>query len=322
VNLHGFVVEFWPSTVDGLVIGFIYALFALGYTMVYGVLKLINFAHSEIFMIGTVAMYELLTVLDVHRAPSGAALVGLLLLGAATAMAASGLGALLLEQIAYRPLRRRGASRLAALISAIGMSFALQETFALFVLSKGHPTNAKRDSVPFTSIMGHDVLFNIGRAQVTSDDLLVVITGLVMMVALDRLVGTTRLGRGIRAVAQDPETATLMGVDLDRVIMYTFVIGGLMAGVAATLFDVHYGYTAYNIGQLPGIKAFTAAVLGGIGNLRGALLGGLFIGLLEFYGSSIFGTQWQNPVVFLVLVVVLLFRPTGILGESLARARA
>jgi branched-chain amino acid transport system permease protein len=322
VKVHSFVVEFWPSTVDGLVIGFIYALFALGYTMVYGVLKLINFAHSEIFMIGTVAMYELLTALGIHRAPSGAALVGLLVLSAATAMAASGLGALLLEQIAYRPLRRRGASRLAALISAIGMSFALQEIFALFVLSKGHPSNSKRDSVPFTSIMGHDVLFHIGKAQVTSDDILVVVTGIVMLVALDRLVGNTRLGRGIRAVAQDPETAILMGVDLDRIIMYTFVIGGLMAGVAATLFDVHYGYTAYNIGQLPGIKAFTAAVLGGIGNLRGALLGGLFIGLLEFYGASLFGTQWQNPVVFVVLVVVLLFRPTGILGESLARARA
>jgi branched-chain amino acid transport system permease protein len=322
VNFHSFVVEFWPSTVDGLVIGFIYALFALGYTMVYGVLKLINFAHSEIFMIGTVAMYELLTVLDIHKAENGASLIGILLLSAATAMAASGLAALILERIAYRPLRRRGASRLAALISAIGMSFALQEIFALFVLSKGHPSNAKRDSVPFAELMGHHVLFHIGRAQVTSDDVLVVGTGLVMMIALDRLVGTTRLGRGIRAVAQDPETATLMGVDLDRVIMYTFVIGGLMAGVAAALFDVHYGYTAYNIGQLPGIKAFTAAVLGGIGNLRGALLGGLFIGLLEFYGSSLFGTQWQNPVVFLVLVVVLLFRPTGILGESLARARA
>jgi branched-chain amino acid transport system permease protein len=321
LHFNSFVSEFWPSTVDGLVLGFIYALFALGYTMVYGVLKLINFAHSEVFMVGTVAMYGTLNAFHINRAPGGFALAGLLVVCAVAAMAASGATALFLERVAYRPLRRRGSSRLAALISAIGMSFALQEIFALWVLSHGHPSQAKRDTVAFTSIMGHAVLFRIGRAEITSDDVLVIVAGIVMMVALDRLVGTTRLGRGIRAVAQDPETAVLMGVDLDRVIMYTFLIGGLMAGVAATLFDVHYAYTAYSIGQLPGIKAFTAAVLGGIGNLRGALLGGLSIGLLEFYGSSIFGTQWENPVVFIVLVVVLLFRPTGILGESLARAR-
>lgn len=322
MSLHSFVTQFWPSTVDGLVIGSIYALFALGYTMVYGVLKLINFAHSEVFMVGTVAVYGMLSLLSVHNPPGGAALIGVLVLCALAAILASGGTAVILEQVAYRPLRRRGSSRLAALISAIGMSFALQEIFALWVLSKGHPSQAKRDPVPFTQVMGHDVLFSVGPAQITSDDVLVVVASLVMMLALDRVVGTTRLGRGIRAVAQDPETAILMGVDLDRVIMYTFLIGGAMAGVAAALFGIHYGYTAYDVGQLPGIKAFTAAVLGGIGNLRGALLGGLVIGLLEFYGASIFGTQWENPVVFLVLVVVLLFRPTGILGESLARARA
>ena len=322
MSLHSFVTQFWPSTVDGLVIGSIYALFALGYTMVYGVLKLINFAHSEVFMVGTVAVYGMLSLLSINNPPGGATLIGVLLICALAAILASGGTAIILERVAYRPLRRRGSSRLAALISAIGMSFALQEIFALWVLSKGHPSQAKRDSVPFTQVMGHDVLFSIGRAQITSDDVLVIVASLIMMVALDRLVGTTRLGRGIRAVAQDPETAILMGVDLDRVIMYTFLIGGAMAGVAAALFGIHYGYTAYDVGQLPGIKAFTAAVLGGIGNLRGALLGGLVIGLLEFYGASIFGTQWENPVVFVVLVVVLLFRPTGILGESLARARA
>ncbi len=315
MNFHSFVAEFWPSTIDGLVIGFIYSLFALGYTMVYGVLKLINFAHSEVFMIGTLGMLGVINVLNIHNPPGGVALVGLLLVCAIVAMAGSGGIAVLLERIAYRPLRRRGSSRLAALISAIGMSFALQEIAAIWILKR-------RDSRPLPAIMGHAVLFHVGKAQVTSDDVLVVVTGIIMLVGLDRLVGATRLGRGIRAVAQDPETATLMGVDLDRVIMYTFLIGGLMAGVAAVLFEIHYSYTQFNVGQLPGIKAFTAAVLGGIGNLRGALLGGLVIGLLEFYGSSIFGTEWQNPVVFLVLVVVLLFRPTGILGESLARARA
>jgi branched-chain amino acid transport system permease protein len=172
------------------------------------------------------------------------------------------------------------------------------------------------------NLMGHSTVFKIGSAAVTSDDLLVIITGVAMMILLDRLVATTKFGRGIRAVAQDPETSTLMGVNLDRVIVYTFLIGGLMAGVAATLYGVHYHQTRYDIGVLPGIKAFTAAVLGGIGNLRGALLGGLTIGLLEFYGSSLFGSQWEDVVVFVVLVVVLLFRPSGILGEELARARA
>jgi branched-chain amino acid transport system permease protein len=320
VSLHSFIVQFWPSTIDGLVVGSIYALFALGYTMVYGVLKLINFAHSEVFMVGTVAMYGVLVALDVKSAQTGAALVGLILLCVVTAMAASGLTAVFLERAAYRPLRRRGGSRLAALITAIGMSFALQEFFAIFVLGK--PSDPKRDPTPFVSIMNNTVLFNIGRGQVTTIDVLIVATGVIMMFALDRMVNTTRLGRGIRAVAQDPETSTLMGVNLDRVIMYTFLIGGLMAGIAATLWGIRYAFTAYNVGQLPGIRAFTAAVLGGIGNLRGALIGGLAIGLLQFYGASIFGTQWQDPVVFSVLVLVLLIRPTGILGESLARARA
>jgi branched-chain amino acid transport system permease protein len=321
LSFHNLVIQFWPSTVDGLVLGSIYALFALGYTMVYGVLKLINFAHGEVFMVGTVAMLGMLNLLNIHQTPGGLDLVGVILLCALVAMGASAGVAVLLERIAYRPLRRRGASRLAALISAIGMSFTLQEIFALWVLSNGHPSSPKRDPRTFPAIMGHSEVFAIGKAHVTPDDILVVAIGLMMMVALDRTVATTKLGRGIRAVAQDPETATLMGVNLDRVIMYTFLIGGLMAGVAATLFGIHYNYTSATIGQLPGITAFTAAVLGGIGNLRGALLGGLVIGLLQFYGASLFGSQWQDTVVFIVLPLVLLFRPTGLLGQRLERAR-
>jgi branched-chain amino acid transport system permease protein len=229
-------------------------------------------------------------------------------------MFASGGTALLLERVAYRPLRKRGASRLAALISAIGASFALQEIFAIWVVRR-------RDPIEIPTLMGQNVLFHLGVAQVTVDDVLVIATGILMMIGLDRLVARTRLGRGIRAVAQDPEVATMMGVNLDRIILYTFLIGGLMAGVAATLYDLHYHQTQYSVGQLPGLKAFTAAVLGGIGNLRGALLGGLLIGLVEFYGASIFGSQWRDPIVFIVLVLVLLFRPTSLLGESLQRAR-
>ena len=215
--------------------------------------------------------------------------------------------------MAYRPLRKRGSSRLAALISAIGASFFLQEAFGIWYT---------RNYSNFPPVLHRSILFHIGSASVTSDEAVVVVAALVMMVALERIVATTKLGLGIRALAQDPETATLMGVNVDRTIMYTFLLGGLMAGVAALLWGLRIGDTRFDIGQLPGLKAFTAAVLGGIGNLRGALLGGLVIGLLELYGSSIFGTQWENPIVFVVLVLVLLVRPTGILGESLARARA
>jgi branched-chain amino acid transport system permease protein len=313
LHLHSFVTEFWPSTIDGLALGSIYALFALGYTLVYGVLKLINFAHSEVFMVGTMTALGTLNLLGIHHEQTGFALVGVMLLMLIGAMIGSGGTALILERVAYRPLRRRGSSRLAALISAIGASFVLQEAFGIWY---------SRNYSNFPRVLHRSILFHIGSAPVTSDIAVVVVAALVMMVALERLVATTKLGRGIRALAQDPETATLMGVNVDRTIMYTFLLGGLMAGVAAMLYGVRFEETRFDIGQLPGLKAFTAAVLGGIGNLRGALVGGLVIGLLELYGSSIFGSQWENPIIFIVLVLVLLVRPTGILGESLARARA
>jgi branched-chain amino acid transport system permease protein len=313
LHLHSFVSEFWPSTIDGLTLGSIYALFALGYTLVYGVLKLINFAHSEVFMVGTMGALGTLHLFGIDHEETGVAIVGALALMVAGAMVSAGGTALVLERLAYRPLRRRGSSRLAALISAIGASFVLQQIFA---------TRFSLNYSNFPRLWHHSVLFHLGSAQVTNIDVLVVVAALVMMVALERLVAKTRLGRGIRALAQDPETATLMGVNVDRTIMYTFLLGGLMAGVAAMLWGVLFEQTRYDIGQLPGLKAFTAAVLGGIGNLRGALLGGLVIGLLELYGSSIFGSQWRDPIVFVVLVLVLLVRPTGLLGEALSRSRA
>ncbi|MGI8491351.1 MAG: branched-chain amino acid ABC transporter permease [Acidimicrobiales bacterium] len=304
--------EFWPSTIDGLTLGSIYALFALGYTMVYGVLKLINFAHSEVFMVGTFSSLFLLHDLGVHGPQHGAALLAVLVGCLVVAMAGSGLTALVIERVAYRPLRRRGASRLAALISAIGASFFLQEAFGKWY---------SRNYSNFPRVLHRVVWFHIGSGVVSNDEVLVVLGALTMMVALERTVAKTKLGRGIRAVAQDPETATLMGVNIDRTILYTFLLGGLMAGVAAMLWGVRIEQTRFDIGFLPGIKAFTAAVLGGIGNIRGALVGGVVIGLLELYGASIFGSQWRDPVVFVVLVAVLVFRPTGLLGESLSRTR-
>ncbi|MEA3019149.1 MAG: branched-chain amino acid transport system permease protein, partial [Actinomycetota bacterium] len=208
---------------------------------------------------------------------------------------------------------RRGASRLAALISAIGASLFLQELFARW---RG------RDLEAFPRILEKRQLFTFFGANVRADKVLVFVAALVMMLILERLVRTTRLGRGIRAVAQDPETATLMGVNIDRVVSATFLLGGIMAGAAGLLFMVFFENTSYNIGFVLGVKAFTAAVLGGIGHLRGALLGGLALGLIENYGASVWGSQWKDVIAFAVLVIVLMFRPTGLLGESLSRARA
>jgi branched-chain amino acid transport system permease protein len=222
-----FLIQFWGSTIDGLTLGSIYALIALGYTLVYGVLRLINFAHSEIFMIGTFAALFTVQAFGVSGAQTGFALVLVLAVATVAAMAASGGAAVLLERIAYRPLRRRGASRLAALISAIGASFFLQEAFALW---------QGRDFIPFPRVMEKTNLAEIGTGLIRSDKLLVFAAAIVMMLVLERFVNTTRLGRGIRATAQDPETAVLMGVNIDQVVMLTFLLGGAMAGVAATLY--------------------------------------------------------------------------------------
>jgi branched-chain amino acid transport system permease protein len=280
------------------------------------VLRLINFAHSEIFMIGTfgallATQWMGVTVTDpVHTGVAAA----LILLGAAVvAMAVSGTAAVLLERIAYRPLRRRGASRLAALISAIGASFFIQEVFARW---RG------RSFDPFPRVLEKQHLFTVFGADIRTDKIIVFVSSILMMVVLDRFVGRTRLGRGIRAVAQDPETAALMGVNIDRVITLTFLLGGIMAGAAGLLFVVFFENTVYNIGFVLGIKAFTAAVLGGIGNLRGALLGGLALGVIENYGGSVFGSQWKDVISFVLLVLVLMVRPTGLLGETLSKARA
>ncbi|MEV0399234.1 branched-chain amino acid ABC transporter permease [Actinoallomurus sp. NPDC050550] len=315
--------QFWPYTIDGLALGSIYALVALGYTMVYGVLRLINFAHSEIFMIGTFAVLGALHAFGMPANVGGFALVGLVLALAVVGGVASGGSAVILEYVAYRPLRRRGASRLAALISAIGASLFLQQLFARLVIPKAFNLPKEKGALP---VQGHFVhrsdVIHIGSFEVASDRFIVIVGAVLMMVALDLFVNRTKLGRGIRATAQDPETAVLMGVNIDRIVTATFALGGAMAGVAAALYMLRIEETKFDVGFLLGIKAFTAAVLGGIGNLRGALVGGIVLGVVEMWGSAVFGSEWQNVVAFSVLVLVLMFRPTGILGESLQQARA
>ena len=308
--------QFWPQTLDGLTLGAVYALIALGYTLVYGVLRLINFAHSEIFMIGVFASLFALHALGMEPADpekTGLALVGTLLFMTVVAMVVSGGVAVAIERVAYRPLRRRGAPRLAALITAIGISLFLQELFA---------ARYGRNLLGFPRVLEKTQLASLGGADIRTDKLLVIFGALVLMIALDRFVALSRLGKGIRATAQDPETAALMGVNIDRVVMLTFLLGGMLAGAAGALYGIFFESARYNIGFLPGIKAFTAAVLGGIGNIRGALVGGLALGLLENYGATVLGGQWKDVFAFSVLVLVLMFRPTGLLGESLGRARA
>jgi branched-chain amino acid transport system permease protein len=313
--------QFLPSTIGGLAIGGIYALVALGYTMVYGVLRLINFAHSEIFMIGSFAALSTFLVLGISTPLTGIALVGVLLLAMVVSGAVAGGAAVGLEVVAYRPLRKRNAPRLAALISAIGASLFLQEFFALFVIPNLFGGNGRVD-VAVPRIVDRDVLFSIGNADVRTDQVIVIIAALVVMVLLDQLVARTRIGRGIRATAQDPEAAVLMGVNIDTIVRLTFLLGGAMAGVAGLLYAMEFENLRFNIGFILGVKAFTAAVLGGIGNIRGALLGGVALGLVENWGAIFFGSQWKDVIAFIILVVVLLFRPTGILGESLQKARA
>jgi len=319
---------FWQLTIDGLAYGAIYALVAVGYTLVYGVLRLINFAHSEIFMLGMFGQYAVLMMLGFS--PSGnvyaegvvmtCVYLGIALIGG---MVVSGGAAVGLERLAYRPLRKRNAPSLVFLITAIGASFVLQE-FVHYILPQltGGELGGVNAQVPIR-LVAPEEQFKIFGAPVTNITLIILIAAFVLSLGTDTFVNRTKFGRGIRAVAQDPTTATLMGVSRERVIMLTFLLGGLLAGAAALLYTLKIpNGIIYSGGFILGIKAFCAAVLGGIGNLRGALLGGLILGVAENYGQVLFGAGWRDVVAFVLLILILMFRPTGILGESLARARA
>jgi branched-chain amino acid transport system permease protein len=317
-------------TVTGLRLGAIYAMVALGYTMVYGVLQLLNFAHSEVFMVGSFAgLYALSGIFGITQTahPNGVGglqlvfvLTGAILIGAL----ASGGTAVAMERVAYRPLRRRGATRLAYLITAIGVSLFLSNLFQLLDGQKhlglpfGWPKVAGAAPVGYPPVMGEhpEKVFSILGVTVDNQTILVIGVAVLMLILLDTFVRRTRAGRGIRSVAEDPETAGLMGVNINAIIVITFFIGGLMAGAAGVLYGIFFTQAQFNMGFIPGIKAFTAAVLGGIGNVRGAMLGGLLLGLIENLGVACVGTQWQQVISFVVLVLVLMFRPTGLLGEQ------
>ena len=331
-NLQSLIDNFFTLTITGIALGSVYALVALGYTMVYGVLQLINFAHSEVFMYGTFATLWTVYFLGGSAESGTASIIGILVVCLVVSMAVSGVVALLLERFAYRPLIKRNSPKLIVLISAIGASFVLSEAMGLrdqiagfFGLDDNLERYVARArdnrSLPF-EIPRAD-LFPVGDYTVNTTDVLVIVAAFVMMVVLDQFIRRSRLGRGVRAVAQDPESAALMGVNANRVVQVTFLAGGIMAGAAATLYMIRIGATKFDAGFILGVKAFTAAVMGGIGNLRGALLGGLVLGVAENYGSVLAGSSaWKDVVAFVLLVVILLFRPTGLLGESLGKARA
>jgi branched-chain amino acid transport system permease protein len=295
--------------VNGLVLGSVYALVALGYTMVYGILELINFAHGEVAMIG--AMVALATIGALGGAGvdlPGVAVVGLGLLAAIPACMLLGYG---IERIAYRPLRR--APRLAPLITAIGMSILLQNV-AMLVWG--------RQYIAFPPILPQGRHEFLG-ASITEVQIAIVALSLALMAGLVWLVYRTRLGRAMRATAQAPQVASLMGVNVDAVISTTFVLGSALAAVAGVMVSANYGLAHYYMGFLLGLKAFSAAVLGGIGNLPGAMLGGLLLGIIEALGAGyigdltggFLGSHYQDVFAFAVLILVLVFRPSGLLGE-------
>jgi len=310
--------------VDGIVLGFMYALIALGYTMVYGVLEFINFAHSEIFVLGAFVGVEILLGLQSagQLATIHPALILLLLIVAG--MVISGLAAMGLERVAYRPLY--GAPRLVPLISAIGASFFLQDALRLF---ESLWRNTFYLNYPTLDFLDHTISLT-SDLVVPLKSLLVVVTALIMLLGLHLFVNRTRVGSAIRAVAQDPDTASLMGIPVKRVISLTFFVGGAMGGLAGVLFGLHYSLVNPYSGFIPGMKAFTAAVLGGIGNIPGAMLGGMVLGLLEAFAASYlsiltngaFGAEYKDVFAFLALILILIFRPKGLLGETVREGRA
>jgi branched-chain amino acid transport system permease protein len=300
--------DFIVYTIAGLTLGSMYALIALGYTLVYGVLQLINFAHSEVFMVGAFGSYIAVDALVGGEGRQSGPMVMLVFAVGIVVGALAGAGtAWLLERVAYRPLRRRGAPKLAFLISAIGASFFLSQL-------AGKLFNRQKNN-SFPDFYDNKVLFSVGGAEVRLLQVIIVGGAIILMTFLDRLIQTTKLGRSVRAVAEDAPTAALMGINIDRTISRTFVIGGALGGAAGFLFGM-FSSLSYQMGFFPGTKAFAAAVLGGIG----AMLGGLTLGLVENWSVMFLDSRWTNVIAFAVLVLVLMFRPSGILGERLGRA--
>ena len=309
--------QFWSLTLAGISLGFIYVLVSLGYTMVYGVLRMINFANSEIFMWGTfgtiITSRDIFGYTQTSAPATGSKLALVLVTQLLMSMAIAGLTAIFVEYVAYRRLRAKGTNRLATLISAIGISIVLSELMRL--LTDSRPVGSPR-------VLEKIILTEVWGANIRLDTIVTIFAAALIYFLLERFVQLSRMGKAIRAVSMNEDAAKLMGVNLNRVITTTFLVGGLATGAAAFFYITVFEYSKFNIGFTMGMAAFTAAVLGGIGNIRGAFYGGLFLGLLEVYASAVLGTQWKAVTVFIVLVLVLLFKPNGLFGEAVQTTRA
>jgi len=295
----------------GLSNGLIFALVALGYTLVYGIIELINFAHGDLFMIGSmIALAQIAGIWHLSSATPPLVLVAVIALVIAVTMVVTAAINVTIERVAYRPLRN--APKLAPLISAIGMSYVLQNIANLIA----GPANKSIDNLfPTTNLLS---VFGITTISVTFQQVFVAIVTIPLLIALSWFVDRTRQGRAMRATAQDPDTAGLMGVDVNRTIALTFLIGGALAGAAGVVQILYNNVTVYNLGFRYGLNSFTAAVLGGIGNLQGAVLGALVLGQVNAFSDRYIAPAWTNAIVFGVLIAILVFRPTGLLGQQLA----
>lgn len=296
--------QFFQQLTNGLAVGGIYALIALGYTMVYGVLKLINFAHGDLFTIGAYLGLTLLTALELTDRIGP--LVGVLLL-AIMVMGLVGIVGIVLERTAYRPLRE--SPRLSAVVSALGASIFLQNTVMLIYGARFRVY--PQDILP-------KVVIDIFGMPVPMMRILILLTSVIMMLALYFFIQKTRIGTAIRAAAIDQGAARLMGINVDRVIMIVFLIGPALGGAAGLMVGLYYGQIKFTMGWIYGLKAFTAAILGGIGNIPGAMVGGILLGVIEALGAAYISIAWKDAIAFCVLILILIVRPTGLLGERVA----
>ncbi len=297
------------QVINGLSLGAMYALLALGFTLVYGILELINFAHFNVFMVSSfVGMWalELLGISGQSHVLTGFALVGALAFAFAVTMLAAGVLGVAIERIALRPLRNvRGT---AAMITTIGVSYIL---FNVILLTAGAGSQNFPNPMPV-------MRWDIGGATLQLREVLIWSITLLLMIALHLFVNRTRLGKAMRATAQDAEAARMMGIDVDRVVVIAFFLGSALAGAAALIFGLYYNFTSFIIGYTAGLRAFTAAVLGGIGSVTGAMVGGVLIGLIESLGGHFFATRWADVIIFSILILVLVFMPSGLFGRAAA----
>jgi len=300
----------FQQVINGLALGMMYALLALGFTMVYGIIELINFSHFSVFMTGTFVGLVVLSLLGVtpgSASLTGVSLVGILVVLFAVTMATTGLLGVLIERICLRPVRH--VSGTAPMITTIGVAFIL---INLVLLTWGPQAQRFPQLLP-------NWRWTIRGAEVTFKQVVLFAVALILMIGLSHLVRRTTLGKAMRATAQDADAARMMGIDVDRVVVVTFFLGSALAGAGSLFFGLYYGFTGYYIGYTTGLRAFTSAVLGGIGSIPGAVLGGVFIGLTQSLGGQFIGVKWTDVIIFSILIFVMVFRPNGLLGAQTPR---